>query len=66
MRLIDTSPFNDFGWGPFWTAFWNTLWRCWCFAGWIIPAAAWANGSRTGAAASALALVVAILVIRRQ
>jgi len=66
MRLIDTSPFSDFGWGPFWTAFWNTLWRFWCFAGWIIPVGAWVNGARAGAVASATAMVTAILVIRRQ
>jgi hypothetical protein len=65
MRLIDTSPFSDFGWGPFATAFWNTGWRCWCFGGWIIPVAAWANGERIVGATSALALAMAIVVIRR-
>jgi hypothetical protein len=63
--IESTSPFDEFNWGPFWAAFLNTSWRCWCFGGWIIPVAAWANGEIIVGATSAFALAMAIVVIRR-
>lgn len=65
MPLIDPSPFSDFGWGPFWTAFWNTKWQIWAATGWAVPLATWYGGAPQAALTMILLYAAMVLLVRR-